>query len=286
MDGANRERGLKPRTSTATHGYSPLMSPNLLAASDPPPLEICQGGGRAPVLLTCDHASLAIPGRLDRLGLDSEVIRRHIGWDIGAAAVTRHLAAALDAPAMLAGYSRLVIDCNRDPEDPTSIPAESDGVVIPGNQNLSTGARQIRHDACFAPYHAAIAARIDGFSSRGVVPALLSVHSFTPLLNGFARPWHVGVLWDRDPRIPLPLLAAFRADPALVVGDNEPYSAREPAGYTVRHHAVTRGMPHVAIELRQDLIVDEAGAGRWAAILAQAFRAILADQSIFRSAHC
>jgi len=234
------------------------------------------------VLLTCDHASNAIPRALDDLGLPPVALRQHIAWDIGAAAVTRLLAEALDAPALLTGYSRLVVDCNRDPGDPTSIPAVSDGVALPGNRDLTAAARAARLAACFARYHAAIAAHLDALLDAGTPPALLSIHSFTPAMAGEARPWHIGILWDKDGRIPQPLLAALRADPAIAVGDNQPYSAREPAGYTVRHHAVRRGLPHVAIELRQDLIADGRGARSWASRLAAALRPILARREIYR----
>lgn len=234
------------------------------------------------MLLTCDHASNAIPRALDGLGLPPAARHQHIAWDIGAAAVTRLLAEALDAPALLTGYSRLVIDCNRDPDDATSIPAVSDGVAVPGNRDLAESARAARRAACFAPYHAAIAARLDALLAAGTPPALLSIHSFTPVMAGMARPWQIGILWDMDGRIPQPLLAALSTDPAISVGDNQPYSAREPAGYTMRHHAVRRGLPHVAIELRQDLIADEEGARAWAARLAGALRPILARREIYR----
>jgi predicted N-formylglutamate amidohydrolase len=196
--------------------------------------------------------------------------------------VTRQLAAALALPGILSGYSRLVIDCNRDPADSGSIPAASDGVAVPGNEGLSAAARVQRRAQCFEPYHRAVAARLDRFRAAGLVPALLSIHSFTPRMNGTTRPWHVGILWDEDPRIPVPLLAALKSDPALVVGDNEPYSAREPAGYTVRHHAAAQGLPHAAIELRQDLIADAAGQDEWAARLAAALGPILARREIYR----
>jgi predicted N-formylglutamate amidohydrolase len=254
----------------------------LLGPGDPSPVEICHGQGAAPVLLTCDHASNTLPRALDGLGLPPAALAEHIAWDIGAAAVTRLLAEALDAPALLAGYSRLVIDCNRDPGDPTSMPAVSDGVAVPGNRDLTEVARAARRAACFVPYHAAITARLDALLAAGTVPALLSIHSFTPVMAGMARPWHVGMLWDKDGRIPQPLLAALRADPGITVGDNQPYSAREPAGYTVRHHAVQRGLPHVAIELRQDLVADDAGVRSWAARLAGALAPILARREIYR----
>ena len=252
-----------------------------LSPGDPAPVSLCHAEGRATVLITCDHASNAVPASLAGLGLGPGELGRHIGWDIGAGAVARLLAARLDAPAILAGFSRLVIDCNRDPDDPTSIPEASDGVAVPGNRGLAPDARAERRAAIFAPYHAAIGDWLEPRLARGTVPAVLSIHSFTPVMGGKARPWHVGVLWDRDPRIPVPLLAALRADESLVVGDNEPYSAREPAGYTVRHHAVARGLPHVAVELRQDLVADDAGAAHWAAILDAALAPILADRAIY-----
>lgn len=234
------------------------------------------------MLLTCDHASNAVPRALDSLGLPPATLTKHIAWDIGAAAVTRLLAEALDAPAVLAGYSRLVIDCNRDPGDPTSIPVVSDGVAVPGNRDLAEAARAARRATCFAPYHMAIDGRLDALLAAGAPPALLSIHSFTPVMAGVVRPWHIGILWDKDGRIPQPLLAALGADPAITVGDNQPYSAREPAGYTVRQHAVQRGLPHVAIELRQDLVADAEGARSWAARLATALRPILARREIYR----
>jgi predicted N-formylglutamate amidohydrolase len=257
-------------------------SQDLLGPDEPAPVEICHAQGGAPVLLTCDHASNAIPSALAGLGLAPGEVSQHIGWDIGAAAVTRLLAPQLDGPAVLSGYSRLVIDCNRDPGDPSSIPVASDGVDIPGNRGMSKRARAKRRAACFDPFHAAIQARLETLLAARIVPALISIHSFTPVMNGGARPWHVGILWDRDGRIPLPLLEVLRGDAGMTVGDNEPYSAREPAGYTVRHHAAARGLPHVAVELRQDLIASDAGAAAWAGRLAAALRPILARREIYR----
>jgi len=258
------------------------VSSEVLTATDPDPVELHAATADARVILTCDHASNRVPRALAQLGLSDEALARHVGWDIGAATVTRHLAAALGASAVLAGYSRLVIDCNRDPDDPSSIPAASDDVVVPGNRDLTDEARIARRGAIFEPYHAAIARLIDAGLARGVAPALISVHSFTPLLGGRPRPWHVGILWDGDGRIPTPLLVALRDDAALVVGDNEPYSARQPAGYTVRHHALARGLPHVAIEIRQDEIAEAAGARVWADRLARALQPILSDDALYR----
>lgn len=262
--------------------YLPSMTCfSLIDEADKPPVEFCHVQSTAPVILTCDHASRSVPRALDNLGLDDAAILRHIAWDIGAADVTRRLAPLLDAPAILCGYSRLVIDCNRDPVDPSSIPAVSDGTVIPGNTGLSLGARRLRRTAIFDPYHDAIASRIASHRHSGVAPALISIHSFTPVMQGVARPWHIGVLWDRDGRIALPLLEGLRAEAGLVVGDNEPYSAREPVGFTQRHHAFGAGLPHVAIELRQDLVGDAAGAARWAERLARLLRPILDAPTLY-----
>jgi predicted N-formylglutamate amidohydrolase len=260
----------------------PDHSPTLLGADDPPAFEIVNAAGRAPVLLICDHAGRAVPRRLAGLGLGDAALALHVAWDIGAAAVTRRLAVLLDAPAVLAGYSRLVIDCNRSLDDPTSIAGESDGIAVPGNFGLSAAGRAARAAACFDPYHAAIAGRLADFTAAATVPAVIAIHSFTPMMRGAARPWHVGILWDEDRRLPAPLIAALAADPTLVVGDNEPYSAREAAGYSLHNHAVRAGLPHVAIELRQDLIATQDGAGDWAAILATALQPILARNDLYR----
>jgi len=257
--------------------------PELLTAADPPPVEHVNAGGKAPVLITCDHASRRVPKSLHNLGLDAASLKLHIGWDIGAAEVSRDLARQLDAPAILAGYSRLVIDCNRDLDDPTSMPATSDGVAVPGNKDLSAAAKARRAEALFKPYHRAVETALDRFAARGVHPAVLSIHSFTPVMNGFARPWHIGILWDKDPRMAVPVLAALRREPGLVVGDNEPYSAREPAGYTMRTHAEKRGLPHLNVELRQDLLASEAGTAEWAKRLVRVLTPILEDPALYHA---
>lgn len=254
--------------------------PALLGPDDPAPWRAVNESGRAPVLLICDHASNRVPAALGDLGLAPERLGQHIGWDIGAAAVTERLAAALDAPAFLTGFSRLVIDCNRHPGGAGSIPEVSDGVEIPANQGLSPADAGARIALLFEPYHRAIAARLDGFEAAGTVPAILSIHSFTPTMSGRDRPWHAGVLWDSDPRLAVPLLAALSADPAIVVGDNEPYSARDPHGYSMAAHGGRRGLPHVLIELRQDLIADPAGASAWADRLARTLPPILSDPTL------
>lgn len=256
------------------------MTLSCLASGDPAPFAWHHETGSAPALIVCDHASKAVPAALGRLGLTDELLSCHIGWDIGAAKVARILAETLDAPLVLAGYSRLVIDCNRSLDDPASIPEASDNVAVPGNRALTASARQARQAAIFAPYHAAIAAAVETRLAARIMPAFIAIHSFTPVMGGKPRPWHVGVLWDEDPRIAVPLLDALREDSALVVGDNEPYSARVPQGYTVRHHAAERRLPHVAIELRQDLVGSDEGARAWALRLATVLTPILARAGV------
>ncbi len=222
------------------------------------------------------------PARARAPGLPDEATWRHIAWDIGAAALAGALAARLDAVAVLAGYSRLVVDCNRRLEDPTCFVTLGDGQRIPGNEGLTDEDKRARATACHEPYHKAIAARLHDFHARGVTPALIAVHSFTPVLGSEPRPWAVGVLWDHDPRMALPLLARLRAVPGLVVGDNQPYSGRHPADYTVDHHAESAGLPHVCLEVRQDELLTPAGIGRWAGLLGGALAAILADDSLYQ----
>ena len=237
--------------------------------------------GRFPALILCDHASRALPPSYDGLGVAEAELRRHIGWDIGAADVTERLAAKLDAPAILSGWSRLLVDCNRDPRDQTLCCPESDGTIVPGNRNMTDEERERRLALYFTPYHQAIADMLQDMQTRIPVPALISIHSFTPVMQGQERPWHVGILWDKDGRLPLPLMAGLRADGGLVVGDNEPYDGRQHVGYTTRRHAEPLGLPHVLIEIRQDLIDTHDGAEAWAERLARHFSAIFAKLAPF-----
>ena len=255
----------------------------LLSRAEPPAVETVNAEGRAAFLLVCDHASRRVPLTLDNLGLDDALIQRHIAWDIGGAEVARGLARHFDAPLCATGYSRLVIDCNRALDDPSSIPEISDGIAVPGNRALAPGEVERRREALFRPYHRAVAAALARFRERGQVPGLVSIHSFTPVFDGVERPWHVGILWDQDPRIAVPLIEALGRQAGLVVGDNQPYSAREPRGYTVTAHAQSQGYRHVAIEIRQDLIDTHHGAAEWTARLAQALAPILADPAIYRA---
>ncbi|MBL8710040.1 MAG: N-formylglutamate amidohydrolase [Rhodospirillaceae bacterium] len=254
-----------------------MTSQTLLAAGDPPPFTCLNPEGAAPLVIICDHAGRAIPRALGDLGLSPEARDRHIAWDIGIAGVAAVLAHGLNAPALCASYSRLVIDCNRRLDDPTSIAQESDRVPIPGNRGLGGADRTRRAEEIFRPYHAAIAATIDAKLASGQTPALLSLHSFTPVMNGFARPWHLGILWNRDARLPVPLMARLAQLQDVCVGDNEPYSGRDEHGYSIIAHGQSRRLPHALIEIRQDLISTEAGVAAWSARLLPALRDVLAD---------
>lgn len=241
--------------------------------------QLVNPSGPAPLLLVCDHASRAIPAHLGSLGLPEALTREHIGWDIGAAALTEGLAAALDAPAVLAAWSRLVVDCNRRLDEPSAFIEVSDGIPIPGNAGLTAEDRRWRIENCYEPYHREIEEQIARMQLRGVSPAVVAVHSFTPRLRsqGADRPWHVGILWDADDRLAKPLLEGLRREPGLVVGDNEPYSGRRAGDHTIDHHAEAHGFAHVGIEVRQDQLLDPAGIARWTALLAGILRPLLAD---------
>lgn len=253
----------------------------LIGPGEPAPFRVLNPQGRARLLVVCDHASRLIPAALGNLGLDELALGRHIASDIGAGDVAERLSARLDAQAVLAGYSRLVVDCNRGLDDPTSILAVSDGEFIPGNQGLGEAEKAERARQFFHPYHDAIRRRLQSFARRGIVPAFVAVHSFTPIFKQVRRPWQIGVLWDKDPRIPVPLIEMLRAQ-GIAVGDNEPYSGKAPADHTVDHHAEGGGLPHVSIEIRQDLIDHPEGVAQWADILGDVLERILADEDLYR----
>ena len=248
----------------------------LLGPDDPPPFSVHNEKGKAPLLLLCDHASKAIPKALGDLGISDAELSRHIGWDIGGLDSAIALAEALDAPLVASGYSRLVIDCNRWPGGEGSTPEISDGTPVPANHGLTKGQIDARAEACFWPYHREVAHHLDRMTSDGRKVALLVMHSFTPEMAGFKRPWHVGVLWNDDPRLPEPLLAELRRDTSLVVGDNEPYSARDAYEYTLNAHPRPRKLPYCSLEVRQDLLSTPRDARSWGRRLAPAVGAAVA----------
>jgi predicted N-formylglutamate amidohydrolase len=246
-----------------------------LAPDEPAPQLWLNPAGRAPVLLICEHAGQRIPRCLGNLGLPAGEIDRHIGWDIGAGAVTAELARLLDAPAILGVYTRLAVDLNRDLDEPSLIPPDSDGTDVPVNAGLSETEVQQRLDVLFHPFHAAISDWLATATAAGRVITVVNLHSFTPVMEGCARPWHIGILWKHDGRVALPLLAGLRAEGDLTVGDNEPYCARTGRAHTLLTHTEDAGRPGVMLEIRQNEIADDAGAHAWAGRLARLLRPIL-----------
>jgi predicted N-formylglutamate amidohydrolase len=251
-----------------------MSRPHLLSEDDGPTHEVINEGGRSSAVLLVDHASFAIPRRLGDLGLSEADRRAHIAGDIGAADVAKRLSAILDAPLVLSGFSRLVIDCNRPLGVPSSIPAVTCGVTVPGNANVSESEARDRAAACYEPYHAAVRALLDVRKARNERTVVLAIHSFTPVMQGFVRPWHAGVLYHLDVEYGALWLQELRRDERLVVGDNEPYRVSDESDSSIPVHAERRGLHGVLIELRQDLVGDPSGAAAWAQRLAVAHRAV------------
>ncbi len=245
------------------------------------PFERIAGAAESGLILLCDHASNDLPAEYGDLGLPRAELERHIGYDIGAAGVTRALAAQLGCPAVLTRFSRLLIDPNRGEDDPTLVMRLSDGAVVPGNRQVDDAEIARRIARFHRPYHRAIEAEIERMLGAGVVPALLSIHSFTPVWRGVPRPWHAALLWDLDPRFARPLIEALAAPGDLVVGDNEPYDGALRNDCLYRH-GTARGLPHALIEIRQDLIAEPAGQIGWADRLAGVLPALLAEPELHR----
>lgn len=260
----------EPVSVTSSVGDPPRV--RLLAADEPAAFEIVNADGAGSAVLVCDHATNRLPRRLGTLGLSAANLADHIAWDLGAADVARRLSDLLDAPLVLSGYSRLVIDCNRPLDNPESIPAQTDGVLVPGNGMLTAEHRALRIEALFKPYHRAIGATLDRRAGRPSL--LLSIHSFTAVLAGQSRPWSIGFAHGRDRRFAALILEAMNRDTNLVVGDNQPYAVDDASDYTIPVHGENRGLPHVLVEIRQDGLATPADACTWAARLAEGFRQI------------
>ena len=257
---------------------------SLLAADEPAPVTVHNENGPSPFLIVADHAGNFMPRALGRLGLPESECEAHIAWDIGIAAVSRLVADALDATLVQQNYSRLIIDCNRAPGSETSIPEISELISVPGNIGLSEGQKAARVREIFRPYHDRIETELDRRRRAGRPAALIAMHSFTPVFMGAARPWHVGVLYNRDPRFAHLLMALLKREEGLVVGDNEPYSVTDASDYTIPVHGERRDLHHVAIEVRQDLIADDKGQRAWGALLArllpQAYQELVAVEAL------
>lgn len=250
---------------------TPQPISNVLAAGDPPPVSLHNLAGTSRFLLTGDHSGCAIPASLGDLGISEAERARHIGWDIGVAGLGRALAGLLDATFVAQTYSRLVVDCNRDPAAPGAMPEVSDGTVVPANRALGPAARTARVAAVHAPYHAAIAAQLDARAAAGRDTIFVALHSFTPVFGGTARPWQVGVLHgDGDTRFGKAMLAELARSGDLVVGDNQPY-AMDGTDHSVPRHCYPRDIPYLELEVRQDLIASAEQQMQWAERLAGMF---------------
>jgi predicted N-formylglutamate amidohydrolase len=234
----------------------------LLTAEDPSPVRVLRESAASDLFLTADHAGRVIPAALNNLGVSEAERRRHIAWDIGIAGVTERLAERLDATAVLQTYSRLVIDCNRDPSWPSAMPEISEYTPIPGNRDLTTAAKQARVAEIFTPYHDRIRGLLDARTNRRTV--LIAMHSFTPSFKGESRSMQVGMLYNKDPRLAHILLDLLRQEGDLTVGDNAPYAVTEDSDYGIPTHGEKRGLPHIEIEIRQDLIATPEGQEAWA----------------------
>ena len=228
------------------------------------PVRVTNRHGVSPIVIVCDHASNFVPARFGTLGLPASDLERHIAWDPGAAAVARHMSQMLDAALVESCVSRLLIDCNRPLDAPDLIWTVSEGTKIPGNHDLTAAERAERVALAYDPFHSAIDELVETRLSQGRETQLVAIHSFTPVYNGVARPWHVGVLHDDDIRLATPLLVELRRDENIIVGDNEPYSPEDRVYFTLERHGLAHGLACVMIEIRNDEIADPANQERWA----------------------
>ena len=236
----------------------------MLGADEPAPYTEERREGKSNFVIVVDHAGARIPRRLGTLGVPPSELQRHIAWDIGSLGLARRVAAALDAPLVAQNYSRLVIDCNRDPCTATSIAAISEWTAIPGNIGRSPEELAARRAEIFDPYHACIRALLDARAAAGRLTILVAQHTMTDIYKGVRREMHGAVLYNRDRRFAGLVLDRLRRDPGLAFGDNEPYFVSDETDYTIPHHGEARKLPHVEIEIRQDLVSDDAGQEVWA----------------------
>lgn len=255
----------------------------LLAANEPAPVKVINPKGAARGLIICDHSSKRVPRALKGLGIKKSDLHRHIGWDIGTEEVGRYLSKALDMPAVLAGYSRLVVDLNRAPDHSECMVEESDHTRIPANAGLPAAAKKQRLKEIFWPYHNQITRHIDRGVKKRQAPLLLAVHSYTPEMNNVKRPWHIAILWNKQEKIAKKVIAAIRKNnPGFLVGENEPYTLKNERfkGSTIWRHAEERGLPYVFVEFRQDLIDTREKAAQWAEIFIQALQPVFESLAI------
>lgn len=244
----------------------------ILDADEPSPVEVVRPQATSPFFFTCEHAGKRLPNQLGSLGLASHDLERHIAWDMGAAAVARRLSQRLHATLVLQTYSRLVVDCNRAPTADDFIPILGEDTEILGNLDVSTDEVETRAREIFHPYHDTITEALDRRDAESRISVLISVHSYTPVFLGESRPWHIGVLYQRDRRLADTLLDLFNGQSGLCVGDNQPYALTDERDYAVPVHGQHRGIAHVELEIRQDLIANEEGQDQWATRIADTLR--------------
>ncbi len=246
----------------------------LLAQDDLPPFSVINEEGAAPCLLICEHASNRIPQSLGSLGLADSDLQKHIAWDIGTDKVTRVLSGILGAPAILANYSRLIVDLNRRLDHPTAFVKSAENGDIPANVNMTEEERSLREEEIYHPFHQGIESLLEGFKARDIVPMVISIHSFSRRFYNYERPWEIGVLWVQDKRLPAQIMDFFEKK-GFTVGDNEPYDAKIIRGTAINHHADGRALPNALIEIRNDLIEDDEKAAQWAEMLGDAIKPLL-----------
>jgi predicted N-formylglutamate amidohydrolase len=248
------------------------LNARLLTADEPPAFQEFQVEGGSDFLIVADHASARVPRRLGNLGLPDSELKRHIAWDIGALSVARRVAELIDATLVAQNYSRLVIDCNRDPKVATSIPRTSELREIPGNIGLTAAQIAARRMEIFDPYHRHISELLDRRQASGRRVILVAQHTMTDVYKGDRREMHAAVLYNRDRRFAGTMLDMLRRERHLIVADNEPYFVSDETDYTIPHHAEARSLLHVEIEIRQDLVGDEVGQAEWAARIARVLK--------------
>jgi predicted N-formylglutamate amidohydrolase len=250
----------------------PKSIDRIIAPDEPPPFLEARQSGTSNFVIVVDHASARIPRRLENLGLPASELERHIAWDIGALAVARQVSEALDAPLVAQNYSRLVIDCNRDPRVASSIPTVSEATQIPGNMDLSAEQKAARRSEIFDPYHEHVRALLDARAAAGRPTVLVAQHSMTDVFKGSRREMHAAVLYNRDRRFAGLMLEMLRREAGIIVADNQPYFVSDATDYSIPRHGEARGLPHVEIEIRQDLLLDAAGQKEWAARITRGLR--------------
>lgn len=273
---------LKPAAKSASRGKA---SGRLLQPGEPAPYRIENTKGKAPILIVCDHASNRVPRALKDVGLSKADLGKHIAWDPGTEDIGRYMSEKLDATGFFACYSRIVVDVNRGERSPECMREVSDHIHVPGNKGLSAAEKRQRLDEIFWPYHRALAAQIKTYRKKKIVPLIVSLHSFTPEMEGYKRPWHIGVLWNKEETIARRLVAELRAkNPDMVVGENEPYTLKQAnlTKNTIKTHAEDSGLPYVIVEFRQDLVGTKRGALKWGRIFLEALAPILLDPAIYQ----